>query len=174
MNTASTARRVRSALDGIPIDDLSTRAAVRRRLTTASHAINLLSHDIMLGNKEVRLDALARIEGAAKAILTQSYAELPDLSEEQEVERQQELLRAIRRRFGRISWQILVAFLPLAVISTVRLSPLNVPPEALGALTTLAVGWLVIKLLATIDPGYKESLAGAQAMVNEIRGGGPP
>jgi hypothetical protein len=162
---------------GIPrlvsIDDLSTRTMVRRRLITASHAINRLSRDVMLGDKQARLAVLAQIQRAAEAVLVQSYGELPDLSDGEEVERQQELLRAVRRRFGRIAWQAFVAVLPLTVVSAVRLSPLGVPAEALGAITTLAVGWLVIKLLGVIDPAYRESLAGAQAMVNEIRGGGP-
>jgi len=119
----------------------------------------------------VRSDALTELSGAAVAILAQSYSNLPDTSKEQESARQKELVRGVRRRFGRVTWQIFIGALPIAAVMAVRLTSLEVPLEAFSALTTLSVGWLVIKLLGAIDPNYKETLAEAQAIASEIRGG---
>lgn len=155
----------------VPIDDLVTRAAIRRRLVASSHALRGLGPDIVLGDAAARSRVSTQLSDAVVAVLVQSYASLPTMSDEQERARQQELLTAIRRRSARVAWQLAIGALPVVVVLSLRLTPLELPPETASVLTSLAVGWLLVKVLSAIDPGYRETLADARALASEVRGG---
>jgi hypothetical protein len=155
----------------VPIADLSARAIVYRRLVSASHALDHFTYDILLGDQDSRAQVHGQLVNAATALLTQCYSKLPKTSEEQEALRRQELVKAIRRQSGRVAWQVLVGLLPIAALSALRLTPLELPPETAATLTTLSIGWLLIKLISLIDPNYRGTLTDANEISAKMRGG---
>lgn len=171
----------RAVGEGVPrlvnISDLTTRGSVQQRLENASHAIGRLGRDIVLGGVGEREVVARELVKAAAALLSQSYSALPESTDEQEAERQQETLRAVRSRIRLTVRDVLVAVLPLSVIKTIELTPVSLPAESGSLLTTLAAAWLIIKILAAIDPKYRDSLADARALAGDLqpmRSSNPP
>lgn len=153
----------------VPIADVATRRAVQQRLMRASHAINQLGRQVMLGDASMRKSIIAELSSAAAAILTQQHSNLPEIDAAEDATRERELRQDTKARAVSAALQLLLALLPLATVRSVQLTPFQLPQDVASALTTLAAGWFVIKLISILDPSYRQTLADARSAAAEIR-----
>jgi hypothetical protein len=154
----------------VELRDFYMRSSIQERFAGSARALRNYQREIVLEEPGTRAKLIDELAGVAKSMISQRYAELP-YEKTEESTRRQVVNRVIRFRLLGLTASLGVAVLPLVAVNALKLAPLSLPEATSGALTTLAAVWFLVKIIALIDPEYRESLSDARAMLpNEKEG----
>lgn len=148
--------------DGHPL----LQAAFRQRMSTLARHLRILALQLLMASSMHQPGVISDLRRIAMCLLLGLYGKLPNPDVEGEA-----LLTSTGRQRDlrdRLRWATITT-LPGAAVATVYLLHIPTPSEALSWITTFAIVWAVIRIIATLEPNYSATVQAARGLVEEAR-----